>query len=261
MTELMLDQGFHRENSGQFIEMGVAEAFKAADENKDGVITRAEYEKAWPSEDQKVLREMLALLDTNHDGKTSLEEAKQFQSEHLQEAIMNSRQEARRRIKLADKDGDGKLSPKEKHVLEREKAFEAGDQDGDGYHSKEEIEFEILHHSNYSPVLHSGKLMYHLPTEFLEGFSAADTNRDEKVSLQEFLSFFQEKTEMDFKAEDTNGDGYHSLNEMAKQIFSSKEYKDATAYAKKTAAMHINDADKDGDGLLSKHEFNAHIEL
>jgi Ca2+-binding EF-hand superfamily protein len=263
-TEIMRVAGFLKHKDGNFIEAGVTASFKAADVNDDGVVTKEEYLKSWPNATEADFESG----DTNGDGKTTLDEAEHFESELMKETLLLAEKEASKHIKIADKNGDGKLSLDEKNfameIQHRDKTFKEGDHDGDGFHSQEEILKEIVAINGYSPVVDgrdgkNSQLMYYLPKGFLDGFSAADTNRDEKVSLEEFLAFFSDKTEEDFKKDDTNGDGFHQLNEMADQIVNSDHHKEVMAHAKTQSEEFIKKGDKDGDGKLSKAEFDAHI--
>jgi len=263
-TEIMRVDGFSRRKNGHFIEMTVEKSFKEADTNGDGLISKEEHKKAWPN----VKSPHFESTDTDGDGKLSLEEALSYQSEHVVKSEQRAAVVASETLTQADRNGDGKLSLSEKNyamqIRHRDHTFKDGDSDGDGFHTKAEIEATLMQLNGYAPVVDgregkNARLMYFLPQGFLDGFTGADTNKDEKVSQEEYLAYFKDKTIDDFHTSDTDGDGFHSLTELAEHIHHSKEHKKLHAHVEKEATDILKKADKDGDDRISATEFNTHI--
>merc|ERR1712166_1444761 len=121
-----------------------------------------------------------------------------------------------------------------------------------GFHDLEEIKQEMILQSGYTAVhREDGEFQYFLPDSFLEGFHGADEDKNEVVTKDEFMKFYKHKdSEKDFHAADVDGDGTHTLNEMAKRIFESEDFKKL-----------LKEADVDGDGKVSDSEFLAHLLL
>jgi len=267
VEEIMRVGGFKKSKDGRFVETGFEDAFHAADLDGDGSVTRAEFLKAWPN----ATAAHFVRGDANKDGKTTLAEVMAYQSEHLKETYREAQKEAERHIKAADANGDGRLDLKEKNravsMSTRDSHFRSTDMDGDGFHTQGEIMEEIVRSAGYSPLVDGknappkGKLeqRFYLPTDFLQAFLAADKNGDEVVTKDEFLAAFGKDKEIEFEEHDTDGDGRHSLDEQAQKIFESEAFKKLHVDAEKLSARHIKDADKDGDGKISKAEFNNHV--
>ena len=122
------------------------------------------------------------------------------------------------------------------------KDFAHHDSDNDGHHSVKEVADQIA----ISTV-----------ADTMAGHQRADTNKDDNVSLEEYLAVFlgqkgDDKTaaehEADFKQSDKNGDGVHSVDEVKA---------DAEARAVSHAQEFMKLGDKNGDGKLSLEEYTA----
>jgi len=264
-AEIMRMAGFGSHGTG-FIEHGVEEAFKAADLNDDGEVTKEEYLKAW----KNATKEDFDRSDTNKDGKTNLAEAMAFQSVHLADTLKLAKEEAKKHIAAADRNGDGKLNLSEKnhavHLINSNQLFKASDTNGDGFHDQEEIKSEMIRQAGYTAVIDGrrkdkAEFKYFLPDTFLAGFRHADANEDEVVTQEEFLKAYKDHnlTAKDFNDHDHDGDGVHSLNEMAQKVHESDDYKKLQKDAEEKSLQLIRDADKDGDGKISAKEFADHL--
>jgi Ca2+-binding EF-hand superfamily protein len=266
VAEIMRVAGFAKKG-GHFIEHGVEEAFKAADTNGDGVVTKQEYLQTW----NNATAADFDRSDENKDGRTTLEEASAHQSVHLVDTLKLAEEEAQKHIAAADQNGDGKLNLAEKnhavHLANSDKMFQASDTNKDGFHDRAEVRSEMIRQAGYTAVVDGRKgkgdeeFQYFLPDAFIAGFRHADADADEVVTEEEFLKAYKdhEPTAADFKEHDTDGDGVHSLTEMAIKIRNSKEWKKVHENAEVKASQLIKDADKDGDGKISAREFADHL--
>jgi len=266
VTEIMRVAGFVKHAGGHFIEHGVEEAFKAADLNGDGDVTKEEYLKAW----ENATAADFERSDVNKDGKTNLAEASKFQSEHLLDTLKLAKEEAKKHIAAADKNGDGQLNLTEKnhavHLTNSDLLFKASDTNSDGFHDQAEIQSEMIRQAGYTAVIDGRRkdaeeFKYYLPDSFISGFRHADANNDEIVTQEEFLKAYEEHnlTAKDFKDHDHDGDGVHSLTELAQKILETDEYKKLHKDAEEKSKQLIRDADKDGDGKISAKEFADHL--
>lgn len=105
-------------------------AFKKADTDNDGTLTRAEA-KAMPR-----VAKNFAAIDTDNDGTVSLDEIRAA----AMKASNAMHERAVQRFKAADKDNDGTLTKDEAKSMPRvAKHFDAIDQDKDGTVSEQEI--------------------------------------------------------------------------------------------------------------------------
>jgi Ca2+-binding EF-hand superfamily protein len=276
LTEIMYQSGFEKKTDGQFVEMGLKEGIKKADLNKDNVVTKEEYLKAW--KDANVTAADFDKADLNKDGKTDLAEAEKYQSKHLMDTLKDAKQQAKAYMDSADKNGDGKLDLEEKNeaVELKSKAdeekhhkelFKSTDRNGDGFHDLDEIKSEMILQAGYTAV-HNDKdgkneFQYFLPDHFLEGFRLADTNKDEVVTKEEFMKTYKDNKDAEnhFKEADHDGDGKHTLNEMAAAIFESEEFKKLHQDADENSKKLLKEADEDGDGKVSDSEFFAYLLL
>lgn len=270
-AEIMRLAGFERREDGQFIEHGVEDAFTAADLNKDSEVTLEEYLKAYTN----ATKEDFALTDANADGKTTLDEVIKHQSARLVDTLRLARDEAKKYVAEADRDGDGRLDLAEKNnAVERRRSremFAQGDTNGDGFHDAQEIKHEIIRQAGYTILKRTldgrGTFHYFVPTSLVDGFRHADTNADEEVTEEEFMKAYasrdrsKQQTVQNFKSGDHDGDGRHTLDEMAKQIFASEEFKKLHEEAEHSSKKLLQQADKDGDGRVSDAEFLAHLLL
>jgi len=264
--------GYERHPDGQFTQHGVKEGFEKADLNKDDVVTKDEYLEAW--KDANVTAADFDKGDLNKDGKMDMAETLKFQSQELQEAVEAAKKATKAYLASADKNGDGKLDLEEKNLAvelknkeeekkHKEEMFKKTDTNKDGFHDLEEIKQEMILQSGYTAVhREDGEFQYFLPDSFLEGFHGADEDKNEVVTKDEFMKFYKHKdSEKDFHAADVDGDGTHTLNEMAKRIFESEEFKKLHTSAETDAKKLLKEADVDGDGKVSDSEFLAHLLL
>jgi Ca2+-binding EF-hand superfamily protein len=266
LAEIMRVAGFVSHKDGGFIENGVEHAFNAADLDGDGEVSKEEYLKAWKNATEADFDRS----DTNKDGRTTLEETMKHQSSFLADTEKLARIEAKHHIDLADKDGNSKLNLGEKNLAvslaHNAKLFQAHDTNGDGFHDKDEIRSEMIRQAGYTAVVDGRKagseeFRYFLPDSFIEGFRRADTDKNEVVTEKEFLEAYKEHqlTSEDFKKHDHDGDGTHSLHELASKIIDSEGYKKLQEDAEAQSLKFISEADKDSDGKVSAQEFVDHL--
>jgi len=106
--------------------------FKKADANGDGVLSRAEVEKAMPQ-----LAGRFDQIDTNKDGQLSRRELSAWRKAHRGERQAR----AAERFKHADTNGDGKISraEAEKNAPRLAKKFDAIDANKDGQLTQDEL--------------------------------------------------------------------------------------------------------------------------
>lgn len=272
IVEIMRLGGFDRHPDGHFIEYGVKDAFAVADVNKDSVVTKEEYLKAF----EKSTSEDFDRSDANKDGKTTLNEVMKHQSTILKDSLELAKKEAKEYVASADKNGDGKLNLKEKILAidlkneavdkkHKEDLFKNGDTNGDGFHDQQEIKNELMRLAGYNMLKLKGKqhFKYYVPDVVLEGFQLADENKDDEVSRDEFVKVFDGHKDAfkDFDEHDHDGDGKHTLEEMATKIFSTDEFKKLHAEAETDSHKIMKEADANRDGRISDKEFLAHLLL
>lgn len=271
-TEIMHMAGFDKQPDGQFIEAGVKDAFRSADTNNDNVVSKAEYLKAY----KNATAEDFKRSDANGDGYTTLKEAMNHQSKSLTETLKLAMDEANQYVRESDKNADGKLDLEEKNDAvhrrnkiaqkeHHEELFKLSDTNGDGFHDEDEIKHVIIRQSGYTKLAAVGddQLHYFLPEAMLHGFRHADADNNQVVTEQEFLKAYKDHAQASqhFKEADHNGDGEHTLDEMAKSIFESEAFKKLHAEAEEQSKRLIKQADSNGDGKVSNKEFLAHILL
>ena len=240
--------------------------------NHDNVVTKDEYMKAYDNSTEADFKR----ADENGDGKTTLEEAMRHESMNLKETLKIAKEDSRKYVAESDKNGDGKLNLEEKNHavhLRNEAAkhdynanlFKMSDTNGDGFHDLEEIKQEIIRQHGYTKLAVDGQdhLHYYLPDSLIAGFTHADANNDKVVTEVEFLKAYKDhaQTSEHFKEADHNGDGKHTLEEMAKKIFDSDEFKKLQDEADENSKKLIKQADSNGDGKVSNKEFLAHLLL
>jgi Ca2+-binding EF-hand superfamily protein len=110
-----------------------------------------------------------------------------------------------------DSDKDGKISLDEFMASgpnRSEEGFKVIDTDGDGFVSQEEFEEAIM----------KKKWQKHRKSKLLEEFNEFDSDKDGKISLDEFMASGPNRSEEGFKVVDTDGDGFVSQEEFKKAI-------------------------------------------
>jgi len=237
-----------------------------------------------PTQDPRTMEAIHKKMDSNGDGRLSLNEVFEFSRLTLKHMAAESSGGS---MEQYDTNKDGKVTWKEvtrsvfedkpdtsgsglddegkQWYMEQERKlkqhwqdrFEAADQDKDGKLDSKEIEY-----------LHSPKES--LPPHVLKALVMAsvkhnDRNVDGKLDSKEYFSFMQsseheheevteEITEKAFAGLDVDGDGKLSVEELYRQ--ESGEF-DMTSAFKALFA----DADTDKDSLLSLDEFHKHMPL
>jgi curli biogenesis system outer membrane secretion channel CsgG len=110
------------------------------DANRDGVVTRAEYDT--------VRKQRFTAADTNHDGSLSEDEyvaefegrlKQQYAGRAQDDAYVASIKQAHVRFKILDTDKDGKLTVEEENAI-ADKTFKRTDTNGDGKIDKSDVE-------------------------------------------------------------------------------------------------------------------------
>jgi Ca2+-binding EF-hand superfamily protein len=110
------------------------------DANRDGVVTRAEYDA--------VRKQRFIAADTNHDGWLSEDEyvaefegrlKQQYAGRAQDDAYVASIKQAHVRFKILDTDKDGKLTLQEENAI-ADKTFKRTDTNGDGKIDKSDVE-------------------------------------------------------------------------------------------------------------------------
>ncbi len=187
-----LKAGFAEQNTtGEKKPLTPEQEFKQADTDGDGKLSPAEFPKP----------ELFKQMDTNADGFVSWDEAKA----HLAKTAGTAAEmNAEKRLKLYDRNGDGKLGPDE---LLSPETFKRLDTNGDGFVSLDELraldkkpdegkgvtgEAALEQHFKLADKDGDGRLS---PAEYPnpEQFAKLDTNKDGFISLAEVIAAAQEK--------------------------------------------------------------------
>jgi Ca2+-binding EF-hand superfamily protein len=191
--------------------------FRTADKDRRGYVTLKEMEKMPIGQSAFFLRSVFALADRDEDGKLTEKELTAW-ADLMGEAIgctvsVQLSETGRGLFALLDANNDGRLSVRElRTAWDRLKVF---DRDGDGRISKKELprQFQL--------VLNPGPPNFNavrplptntpLPTRGPVWFRKMDRNGDGDVSWREFLG-----SREDFDRIDTDGDGLISVEEAEK---------------------------------------------
>jgi len=115
----------------------LAEQFRRADADGNGMVSRAEAERAAP-----LLAKQFDAIDANRDGQISAEEIRAFRRAGRSERRARGSSKFDQYFARADTDGDGALSraEAERGLPRLAKKFERIDRDGDGRLTREEMQ-------------------------------------------------------------------------------------------------------------------------
>ena len=115
----------------------LAEQFRRADFDANGMLSRAEAERAAP-----LLAKQFDAIDANRDGQISAEEIRAFRRAARSERRARGGSKFDHYFSRADTDGDGALSraEAERGLPRVAKKFERIDRDGDGRLTREEMQ-------------------------------------------------------------------------------------------------------------------------
>ncbi len=248
-------------------ELPYPEVFKRIDKNGDGFVTLIEMREGMPqseadrpkpptaggtieekirnldaNRDGKLTPQELGdpglfnRLDANHDGFVTYDEARAYANPGSV-TRPNAEVPMEQKFRMADKNGDGKLSPDE---FNNPTAFRQADKNGDGFVTLAELQGVVTPNTG---TANGGK---EAPVE--ERFTRADADADGKLN----------KTEVNndefFTRADTNKDGFLSLDEV-RAGFGANKGDGEKPNGEMTVEQKLKLADKDGDGKLSQAEY------
>jgi len=250
IKDIMKQGGFELRDDGTYLEQGVKEAFIRADANDDGKVDLAEYMKAFEGKTEEDFKSS----DPNGDGFHDKEEQLNHVSEGQKKLLEEAHKSAKHYIETGDKNGDGMLTQEEKkhsvrkHMLKT--AFNDGDENDDGKHSKDEVVAVVMKQKNFLKLANGN----YVEANVEGAFKYADKDGNGEVTLSEYLKAFPDKKESDFKLSDANGDGIHTLEEQTNH--KSEAVVHALKESTEQAHEIVKNGDKDGDGHLDMVEFD-----
>eukprot|EP00092_Neocalanus_flemingeri_P068456 GFUD01083678.1.p1 GENE.GFUD01083678.1~~GFUD01083678.1.p1 ORF type:complete len:268 (+),score=87.11 GFUD01083678.1:101-805(+) len=216
----------------------VEQAFAKADKDENGKLTLSEFKACFEEVfndgeglgPDAIINMMMSGFDADGDNMVSLDELlKVIGDKKIDEKLM-----FKTMIKGADKDGNGFLSAAEfKPILEAMMDGEDDDEDGP-------------------------------PIEFF--MNMADSNSDQKLSVQELLNLFtgeaeekdpKEEMKSMFRLYDTDADGMISKKEILgfMKMMGMVDEDDTRADMRMIVNMFMAGSDEDGDGKLNYEEF------
>jgi Ca2+-binding EF-hand superfamily protein len=220
--------------------------FQAMDQNGDSKVSYEEYQRRWG-----LAKVMFLWRDASGDGRLSLEELVKGSGE------LPKNGQGPKALAAMDANHDGVLDEKEYAARMQVESFFRQDANGDG----------VLEEKEYLVWSHTAAEIAAKRAEFAQ----RDTDRDGRLSLEEFVAVVDNSPEAVFRRRDTSGDGKLSLEEylagqkdaaLERDLFKLLDadgdgaltFAESRSNPPRGAFRRI---DRDGDGTLSVAEYQA----
>jgi Ca2+-binding EF-hand superfamily protein len=185
---------------------------KAADTNNDEQVSAEEFKAAFPN----APAEQFARMDRNNDGVLSKEDMPEPPPAAAENMPRKKGGERAALIQKADTDNDGRITPDEfKKAFPEAPAdrFQKMDADNDGALTKK----DLAQRKPAGPAAGKGPRGEDRGAVIRKRLQDADTNGDEKISIEEARKAFPNMPDEFFKSRDRNGDGFISREDRQKK--------------------------------------------